>query len=364
MRIDLKKLRSIIVEALLNAYDVLGVPRTASDDEIKKAYRALAVKYHPDRNVGDPSAHGKMVNLNKAKDRLLNPTEKFRYGPEFQEYMTAGEKSTPSEAPPPPQQRAWGDDPWGDVRRERERQERQRQSEPPPPPPRPREDPRTGGTAATHWTRKFTNTAPGHYKFYNVTLAGTAVKTHYGRIGKDGFHWNKEFYSESEAKRFAYNLINSKMDEGYQEISSDYSPPPPPPREQSNLCDERGCIKPKDHIGMHRNNNGEEWESNVGPTQQQRQQRAQDVYKVYPYKQARRVVRVGGKLFGTDPGGRLKDGGNTKFNANDRARVARDGSRMKVSKQDSDHTQTWDPIDETRRIVDDIIFEMIEEIAK
>lgn len=55
-------------------YTVLGVSRDASDDEIKKAYRKLAKKYHPDLNPGDEEAAKKMKEINAAYDQIQNPS--------------------------------------------------------------------------------------------------------------------------------------------------------------------------------------------------------------------------------------------------------------------------------------------------
>ena len=55
-------------------YEVLGVSRDASDDDIKKAYRKLAKQYHPDVNPGDRAAEEKMKEINAAYDAIKNGT--------------------------------------------------------------------------------------------------------------------------------------------------------------------------------------------------------------------------------------------------------------------------------------------------
>ena len=49
-----------------NYYDILGVSKTASQDEIKSAYKKLAFKYHPDHNPGDNAAADKFKEVNEA----------------------------------------------------------------------------------------------------------------------------------------------------------------------------------------------------------------------------------------------------------------------------------------------------------
>ncbi|MBR1793521.1 MAG: molecular chaperone DnaJ [Bacteroidales bacterium] len=60
-------------------YEVLGVSRTATPEELKKAYRKLALQYHPDRNPGDKAAEEKFKEAAEAYDVLSDPQKKARY---------------------------------------------------------------------------------------------------------------------------------------------------------------------------------------------------------------------------------------------------------------------------------------------
>ena len=57
-------------------YDILGVPRHATEDDIKKAYRKLAMKYHPDRNQGNPQAEAKFKECKEAYEVLSDDNKR------------------------------------------------------------------------------------------------------------------------------------------------------------------------------------------------------------------------------------------------------------------------------------------------
>jgi len=60
-------------------YEVLGVSRNASEADIKKAYRRLAMKYHPDRNAGDTSTEQQFVEAKEAYEVLTDPKKRSAY---------------------------------------------------------------------------------------------------------------------------------------------------------------------------------------------------------------------------------------------------------------------------------------------
>src|ERR1041384_3617614 len=70
-------------------YETLGVPRKAPADEIRKAYRKLARKYHPDLNPGDKSAEDRFKNVQEAYD-ILSDSKKRQMYDQFGFYSESG----------------------------------------------------------------------------------------------------------------------------------------------------------------------------------------------------------------------------------------------------------------------------------
>jgi len=68
-----------MAESKRDYYEVLGVDKSADDSAIKKAYRSLAKKYHPDMNPGDKEAEAKFKEVNEAYDVLSDPDKKSKY---------------------------------------------------------------------------------------------------------------------------------------------------------------------------------------------------------------------------------------------------------------------------------------------
>ena len=60
-------------------YKILGVEKSASQDDIKKAFRKMAIKYHPDKNAGDKKAEEKFKEVNEANEVLGDAEKRKKY---------------------------------------------------------------------------------------------------------------------------------------------------------------------------------------------------------------------------------------------------------------------------------------------
>lgn len=67
-------------------YSILGIPSSASDEEIKKAYRKLALRYHPDRNPDDPESEERFKAINEAYAALSDQQRRQAYDPADRRY--------------------------------------------------------------------------------------------------------------------------------------------------------------------------------------------------------------------------------------------------------------------------------------
>src|ERR1700676_5759370 len=86
-------------------YETLGVPRKSDADEIRKAYRKLARKFHPDLNPGDKSAEDRFKNVQEAYDILSDPKKRQmydQYGFYSENGFTGAGPGGPGGAAPPP----------------------------------------------------------------------------------------------------------------------------------------------------------------------------------------------------------------------------------------------------------------------
>lgn len=92
-------------EQMIDLYGVLGVSRSASEDEIKKAYRKLSKKYHPDANQGNKEAEEKFKEVSEAYATLEDKEKRRAYDKSLEKQTqgeTAGKNSKNSKAGPGP----------------------------------------------------------------------------------------------------------------------------------------------------------------------------------------------------------------------------------------------------------------------
>ena len=94
--------------AFIDYYKVLGVERNATQDDIKKAYRKMARKYHPDLNKDDPNAKDKFQEINEANEVLSDPEKRKKYDEYGEHWKHADEFKAEREAYQRAQERGGG----------------------------------------------------------------------------------------------------------------------------------------------------------------------------------------------------------------------------------------------------------------
>ena len=194
---NVKKLKELIKEALINAYKILGVDKNAQPNEIQMAWKKLALQYHPDRNR-DKDTTEMMKDINVSRDILMDPTQRRRLDLELMQ------GSAPSYSSPKPKTS------WEDTQRY-QKQQQQRQSRA-----KAKQDRRepqiseryfvyVGGKSAKFWNLKI--------KRNKITSEVKRTIVTWGRLGTPGR--TTTYYDYSAVKK----LIEEKLAKGYQEVT-------------------------------------------------------------------------------------------------------------------------------------------------
>jgi predicted DNA-binding WGR domain protein len=347
MRLGFDLVRRLIREALLNAYDVLGVPPGSPDDVIKSAWKKLALQHHPDRG----GSHGKMVDINNAKDRLLDKTQLYRYGNQIKGYE---DPNAPRPAAPPPRAEPnkpsgrYGDpqDFWRDYVRSR--------GGPPGSQSRPGPTPNAGPPPTPNifsW-RYFEFSEGTSRKFWEIKVTKTGtVDVRWGRIGAEGQSQTKTFPGEYTALRHARKLIRSKRDKGYQEVTR--------PASRTGGAPQPQAARPAP---------GPRPTSTGGPKS----------YKVYGNVRGKKPngtyttgwqphTRVKGQAYAktSTPASKFNKGDQVNVNIDPQTHKAKVSGKIKDrGGAEVDHSQDWDEItQEARRLIDETVIEVLYERA-
>lgn len=306
------KLRLLIKEALGAAYKILGVSPRASHDEIKAAYRKLAIQLHPDRNK-DTDTTPQMAKVNRAWNLLSDPTTRSAYD-------IRGDRTLDHEDTPPSPR------PTSTTQQK-------------PPTAQPSKQPNPNYTQSNNQLR-FEFKQGTSRKFWTIELKlpatysdGIYVVVTWGRIGTQGNSKTHKFNTMIRAQRFISQRIYEKTNKGYVQVSKNQSDQQTP-KEQPKA-------QPKN------------------PPESDQKSKTKTTYKIYGKSKSSWIHT---KYKGVEYGPK---GFKTKFKTGDKANVylGPDG-KLRVRDTTTDHTQTWEKNEAVRKFVNTLIVEHIADIVK
>ena len=313
----------LIVEAMLNAYEVLGVPRDASAQQVKDAYKKKAFELHPDRNR-DADTSAQMVSVNVARDVLLDPLKRMRLDSELGIRSASGGGSGHV---------GFDDFLWNwasDVRRRTSSDV----------PRRPRSTPQPPRAPDRSRLKYYEFVEGSSKKFWWAQRVDDRLYVGWGRIGTPGRIIRKDFASSRKAQINMDRQTWQKVDKGYESKSA---PKPTDPGAPSYKYDPsaRGGEKPE------RQRAKTPEKSTWGTKNPHYREDAVRPKTRKVYKNGPPGDRRGAPAHTGYKGKFYKAGRESRWPwISDAAEMdVTDDGKLRVKDPGSDHTQTWDPAD-------------------